>query len=696
MRAFKTKNKRSFARRRPSFQGKRREKEAQIPEKRPPTLHGEASRLLADIGKPEPSPFTPDPFQVEALERILREDVVVSAPTGSGKTWIALEATKKYLSRGTGIWYATPLKALSNAKYGEFGEELGADMVGILTGDRKENPDAPVIVGTTEILRNQLYDAMHAGVDLDVNLVILDEAHYLGDLDRGVVWEEVLIYLPPRVRILLLSATISNAGALARWLSHIRGSQCSVVYSDERPVPLHVLFRTPEGDLAPYFRGQRLYPAVAAQTKTDKTRKRGRDQGPPDINGIVETLRTFDLLPAIIFLKSRSECDKALDRLLPSPQKRGHGGFSKELKGFFDSYPELKTHRHLHRMLECRAGSHHAGQLPAWRLLVEKMMVQGHLEVIFSTSTVAAGVNFPARTVVLLQSDRFNGRTFVDMTATDVHQMTGRAGRRGMDKAGFILVVPGKFMNLALAKDLLQSEPEPLESRIAVNFSMTLNLLLSHDPQGVEKLLKLSFAGFHESRRGADRIYKRLVKGFRKHLSLLQELDYVDQQGVPTYDGKWAARLRLDHPLLIAELIRERAFANLNPEELAALIAPFVVDKDKEVLLSRELWKRTRPLWKRFRGMVEQLKPVAQFMMMRDFDIPPILFWPAAAVYLWAHNVQWDELIRHLTADEGDLSMMILRTADHLRQLLSLENEEPALAETARRGLALLMRSPLI
>ncbi|MBI4963777.1 MAG: DEAD/DEAH box helicase [Desulfomonile tiedjei] len=653
--------------------------------------------MLADIGKPEPTPFIPDPFQVEALERIQMEDVVVSAPTGSGKTWIALEATKKYLSRGSGgIWYATPLKALSNAKYGEFGELFGRDRVGILTGDRKENSDAAVIVGTTEILRNQLYDAMQAGVDLDISLVILDEAHYLGDLDRGVVWEEVLIYLPPRVRILLLSATISNAETLAGWLSHIRGSHCSVVFSDERPVPLHVLFRTPEGDLTPFFRGQRLFPAAAAQAKADKGRKRGRDSGFPDVNGIVETLREFDLLPAIVFLKSRSECDKAMDRLLPSPQRPSHGGFSKELKALVETYPELKTHRQLDRLLESRAGSHHAGQLPTWRLLVEKMMVQGHLEVIFSTSTVAAGVNFPARTVVLLQSDRFNGRSFVDMSATDIHQMTGRAGRRGMDKAGFILVVPGKFLNIPLVQELLLSEPEPLQSRIAVNFSMTLNLLLSHDPQGVERLLGFSFAGFHESRREADRVHKRLIKGFRKHLSLLRELDYVDEKGVPTYDGRWAARLRLDHPLLIAELIREGEFNKLTPEELAALIAPFVVDKDKEVLLSRELWQNTRPLWKRFRSMVKKLKPVAQFMVMRGFEVPPILFWPSAAVYLWAQDVEWDELSRHLTADEGDLSMMILRTADHLRQLLSLQDEEPQLAATSREALSLLVRSPLV
>lgn len=179
-------------------------------------------------------------------------------------------------------------------------------------------------------------------------------------------------------------------------------------------------------------------------------------------------------------------------------------------------------------------------------------------------------------------------------------------------------------------------------------------------------------------------------------MSLLKELDYVDDEGVPTYDGRWAARLRLDHPLLIAELIRQGEFSNLDPQELAALIAPFVVDKDKEVFLSRELWERTRPLWKQFRSMAGKLKPLAQFMIARGFDVPSIMFWPAAAVYLWAQDVEWDELSRHLTADEGDLSMMILRTADHLRQILSLHDEEPKLAETARQGLSLLVRSPLV
>lgn len=669
---------------------------ASAPQAVVPRLHKEARRLLEKIGKPPQEDFKPDPFQLEALKHVSRSDVVVSAPTGSGKTWIALEATRKALAKGNRVWYATPLKALSNSKYEEFGAALSVENVGILTGDRKENPEAPVIVGTTEILRNQLYDAMQEGRDLDVHLVILDEAHYLGDPDRGVVWEEVLIYLPSRVRILLLSATIPNAHEVARWLTHIRGASCKVVEARVRPVPLHVLFRSPDGLVTPYLRGERLFPAVAEIERLRKKRKRPGQEDGVHIQSIVDTLRQFDLLPAIVFLKSRSECDRSLQALELSPRLPQDDGFAQAVSEQLDRQPELEGHKHLTRLFRCRAGSHHAGQLPGWRLLIERMMVLGYLDVIFSTSTVAAGVNFPARTVVLLQSDRFNGRTFVDITATDLHQMSGRAGRRGMDKVGFMLVVPGKHLEIPLVQELILSEPEPLKSKIAINFSMVLNLLLSHDMEGVKQLLRLSFAGFHENPRRAEKVHAKLLRDFLNHLNLLEELGYVDADGMPTYDGKWAAQLRLDHPLLIAELIRAGAYDDLGPQDLAALIAPFAMDKDKDVLISKPLWQATRPLWKKFRHMIRTLKPVVQFMITRGFDPPPIMFWSAAAAFLWAEGVEWSELASNVGADEGDLAMLILRTADHLRQLRSLEDHMPNLAHAAEEAMARLMRSPLV
>ena len=230
--------------------------------------------LFKKIGVPEPTLFEPDPFQVEALKQIKTSDVLVSAPTGSGKTWIASQAIRQYLSQGLRAWYASPLKALSNSIYQELSREFGSESCGILTGDRKENASAPIIVGTTEILRNQLYDAMQTGKTIRSDLVILDEAHYLSDPDRGVVWEEVLIYLPPRVRLLLLSATVSNAEEIAAWLEENRGTQTWVVRSDDRPVPLEMLFLFPDGFISPLGGKRDLAPRVKKYISSRKGKRR--------------------------------------------------------------------------------------------------------------------------------------------------------------------------------------------------------------------------------------------------------------------------------------------------------------------------------------------------------------------------------------------------------------------------------------
>ncbi|MEP6944831.1 MAG: DEAD/DEAH box helicase [Acidobacteriota bacterium] len=195
-------------------------------------------RLLSGIGVPKPVPFKPDAFQIEALDAIELEDVLVTAPTGSGKTWIAREEIRRLLKAGKRAWYTSPLKALTNSKYTEFCDEFGAGNVGILTGDRKENADAPLIVGTTEIYRNQLFDALRHGENVRADLVILDEAHYLADPDRGHVWEEAIILSPTRIRLLLLSATVGRAEEFARWIEDIRGSSVRIVKAGPRPVEL--------------------------------------------------------------------------------------------------------------------------------------------------------------------------------------------------------------------------------------------------------------------------------------------------------------------------------------------------------------------------------------------------------------------------------------------------------------------------
>jgi ATP-dependent RNA helicase HelY len=240
----------------------------------------ELRRLLEGIGTPAPAPFKPDPFQLEALAALEHEDVLVTAPTGSGKTWIAREEIRRLINAGKRAWYTSPLKALTNSKYQEFAEEFGASEVGILTGDRKENADAPLIVGTTEIYRNQLFDSLRGGTNIRTDLVVLDEAHYLADEERGHVWEEAIILSPPRVRLLLLSATIGNAREFAAWIAEVRGVHCGVVERPgARPVPLRAAFLYPDGQLLPLLSDTgNLHPEIVRLGEQQQKQRQERTQ----------------------------------------------------------------------------------------------------------------------------------------------------------------------------------------------------------------------------------------------------------------------------------------------------------------------------------------------------------------------------------------------------------------------------------
>jgi ATP-dependent RNA helicase HelY len=252
----------------------------------PPAATGnyghELRELLSGIGAPRPAPIKPDPFQLQALTALEFEDVLVTAPTGSGKTWIAREEIRRLLELGQRAWYTTPLKALTNSKYAEFSEEFGPDRVGILTGDRKENSSAPLIVGTTEIFRNQLFDSLRGGAEVSADMVVFDEAHYLADEERGHVWEEAIILTPPRIRMLLLSATIGNAEEFAAWITEVRGVHCSVVTRPgARPVPLRSAFLMPDKRLVPLLnQNGRLNSEIVRLSEQDqRDRHRGPDRG---------------------------------------------------------------------------------------------------------------------------------------------------------------------------------------------------------------------------------------------------------------------------------------------------------------------------------------------------------------------------------------------------------------------------------
>lgn len=686
-------------------QGKQPHRREQISPGADPQLKA----VFTGIGIPKRTPFTPDRFQIEAVAAMAASDCLVTAPTGAGKTWIAVQTIRRTFERGGRAWYASPLKALTNAMLMEFSKIFGSDNVGILTGDRKESPDAPIIVGTTEILRNQLYDAMHQGISLNTDLVVLDEAHFLGDEERGVVWEETMIYLPPRIPLLMLSATVGNAGAIADWLTTIRDRPCTVVAETQRPVPLYPMVFHPSGTLLPLKakggRGakvlhKKVESLIGGKRQTEPFGRRGL----PPFGDILKVLKAYDLLPAIFFLKSRSDCDAALSlshgAVALSDAKKAR--ILERVRTLTDGSPHLARHRQRIHLEQAGVGAHHSGHLPGWKLVVENLMSEGLLTAVFATSTVAAGVNFPARTVVFFNSDRFNGTEFIPLDATQLHQMTGRAGRRGMDKIGFALAVPGRFMDLHLVARMLSSRPGKVLSRIRINFSMVLNLLLSHTPAQVEELLKRSFATWliitkaEDSRRKsrmAD-IHEVLWEDFLRHLEFLKETGFVGSDDRLTNDGLWASQLRVDQPLLVAECLRQGLLPDGDAARMAGVFACLVNERETDDRMEgRLLPNRLKTTVTRIQ---KKLTGFARHMKSRGFDVRRFYLRPAAMTHAWASGNPWELIIKDYGMAEGNLAMLMMRTADNLRHAANLVDVFPESAATAREAIGLILKTPVV
>lgn len=683
-----------------------------VPPLRPEADKG-LKRIFEQIGVPEHSPFRPDPFQLEAVEAVRTADCLVTAPTGAGKTWIAEEVTRtNFLNKGK-TWYATPLKALTNSIHARFSELFGPENVGILTGDIKENTDAAIIIGTTEILRNQLYDAMHMGENLKCELIILDEAHFLGDEERGVVWEEIMIYLPVRIPLLLLSATIGNPDQIAGWLTGIRGKTCHVVENKTRPVPLHPIFLHPSGTLFPLLAGEAsqksspgLHKKVFKYVNTKKAPVLAPPGKLPPFAEILKVMDRFDLLPAIFFLKSRSECDQAVRMCtgeLLTPEKKK--ALAEALGQLVSETSHLKNHAQRRFLEQTGTAAHHSGHLPTWKVVVETLMAKGLLNAMFATSTVAAGVNFPARSVVILNSDRFNGVDFLPLSPSEFQQMAGRAGRRGKDNIGFAMILPGKFMDIPYLARLVHAPPLDVDSQIKINFSMVLNLLLSHTPDQIKTLLEKSFASYliSSGRKKASRTAREkfghdlehLWVDFLAHMDFLALEGFVTDQGQLTEDGLWASKLRIDSPLLVAESIREKFLPDKDPALLAAIMASFVNEKEfrDDPLFGAALSKRLK---EKFIDLRQGLKPFAMKMLKKGFPAPNLFIQPAWLTYAWAHGRSWEELMTGSDYPEGDFARLMLRTAENLRQLAKLDETFPRLADTARRAVDLILKEPIV
>jgi ATP-dependent RNA helicase HelY len=500
--------------------------------------------------------FRLDPFQIQACEALERgHGVLVCAPTGAGKTVVGEFAVHLALAAGQKCFYTTPIKALSNQKHSDLVRRYGPERIGLLTGDQSINGDAPVVVMTTEVLRNMLYagsDALHG-----LSYVVMDEVHFLADRMRGAVWEEVILHLPEEVRLVSLSATVSNAEEFGGWIKTVRGDT-TVVVDEHRPVPLwqHMLVGKRLFDLfdydAPTGKGggagqHRVDPElvrhIANRREADRLadwqpRGRGGRGGrpgsglhrPPSRPDVIATLDREGLLPAITFIFSRAGCDAAVKQCLRSPLRltteadraRIAEVIDRRCGDLADADLVVLDYYEWREGLLRGLAAHHAGMLPIFRHTVEELFTAGLIKAVFATETLALGINMPARTVVLERLVKFNGEQHLPLTPGEYTQLTGRAGRRGIDVEGHAVVIwnpqdstsePVEIAGLASTRTF------PLRSSFAPSYNMTINLVSQMTPEAAHQLLERSFAQYQ-----ADRSVVSLVRGGERGEKMLDEL----------------------------------------------------------------------------------------------------------------------------------------------------------------------------
>lgn len=459
--------------------------------------------------------FPLDPFQEEACEAIdAGENVLVCAPTGAGKTAIAEWAMMVALTAKKRCLYTTPLKALSNQKFFDLCQLFGEPYVGLSTGDVSVRGKADLVVMTTEVYRNMLYGNAPSGREAStvarVASVILDEVHFMNDTDRGTVWEESIIYTPKEVQIVGLSATVANAEEMRDWLEDTHGPT-RLISTDFRPVPLrHFYFR--KGDLIDVFSkdksaaGRKVVNPRILRYKEERAPRR-RDGQPAGVTlceprKLVERLEQRDMLPAIYFVFSRKGCEKLLE------ESRGAVSLTSAERKALDravlaraaQNPEILEHPDLDSLRRGMA-VHHAGMLPLWKSLVESLFAQGLVKVVFATETLAAGINMPARTTVISALSKFSGEGLRPLTGSEMLQMSGRAGRRGMDEVGNVVIGAHPREPVEMVVSLARARPEALESHFLPSYGMVLNLLQRRPLEAVKELLDRSFGQFMHRRR---------------------------------------------------------------------------------------------------------------------------------------------------------------------------------------------------
>lgn len=411
---------------------------------------------------------------------------------------------------------------------------------------------------------------------------------------------------------------------------------------------------------------------------------------------LISTLRRFDLLPAIVFLPTRRGCDEAASDVAFDKSQQNDPERQAKRQAMFDeyvkNYPEIRGHKHRKILVNSGVAAHHAGHIPPWKLLVEKMMSAGLLNAIFATSTVAAGVDFPARTVVLSNADARGNDGWRPLTASELQQMTGRAGRRGRDKVGFVVLAPGQFQNPKRIAELLRAKPDALESQFRATYTSLLNLLDAFGTfEQVREIASRSFA-YRDAARDGD-LAGRIWLPFEQRARVLDHYGYIDFGAEKVTDGgKWLADLRVDRPLLLGEAMRRGIFDELKPSDAAGLIASVAADADRDFGAGRV----SGSLGYVLTGFEDVVYDVSAVEWKNGITpVEEINYSAAAASERWAKEMSWDELVNRTKAEEGDLVRLLSRTGEALRQIAGLDNANPKAAATAREAADIVLREPV-
>jgi len=522
-------------------------------------------------------PFPLDDFQLEAIDALNQgQSVVVSAPTGSGKTLVGEYAIHRALAHGQKVFYTTPLKALSNQKLRDFREQFGVENVGLMTGDFSVNREASVVVMTTEIFRNMLYAEVERGDDplADVEAVVLDECHYMNDSQRGTVWEESIIHCPSSVQLVALSATVANAGQLTDWIDRVHGPT-RLVLSDFRPVPLDFSFCSAKG-LHPLLNDERtgLHPNCKVWRAPKGSNRKGKSPRPPQpepppLAFVVAQMAERDMLPAIYFIFSRRGCDKAMRDLgkicLVNPAEQAR--ISTRLEAFVRATPEAVREGGHDEALLRGIAAHHAGVLPAWKELIEELFQQGLIKVVFATETLAAGINMPARSTVISALSKRTERGHRPLMGSEFLQMAGRAGRRGLDTQGYVVTVQSRFEGVREAGQLATSPADPLVSQFTPSYGMVLNLLQRNELPKAKELVERSFGRYLAT--------LDLVEDEARIADLLQQLEALTGSGEEVawddFEDYEKQRGRLREERRIQRILQQQAEETLAHELTLAL-----------------------------------------------------------------------------------------------------------------------------